>query len=927
MLCALSSLCHAQDDISSKFSKTTQMFLKDRDSKAVLSRRTISKAKRKKISNEKEDGSRLESTTEQIYVEPEICDGVTYISAFIRVENVSKLNELEAKGVRIHCKFDNGLFTAIIPVDSIESVAKLKNVKRINVSQLLRKASITTREKTNVLDVLTCSARAGYSALKKTYDGSGVIIGVIDEGFNFQHIAFKDKNGNSRIKRAYISRGSLDPVHEYTSISNLTTDNGKSDHGTHVASIAGGSSVIINKSTDERDIFVTNEHDKATFGGMAPGADLCLAGIKDLNSVQLTEAMKYICEYAKSVGKPLVLNCSWENQLDEEDGLSEVLAKYFGDNNPNHICLFAAGNDGAKSVNPMAKNSNVISVGAYVSKLKVEREYRLPVMPDTILYATASDNQEGDIAEFSSYIEPKNISNNQLIPWITAPGCLIVGAINQGYSLGFDDLVNLRTDKYLYGCKKGTSTASAVVSGIVALWLQAAKETNVSLTTTEVKNIMKQTAIKDEFTSGPNASHFGNGKIDALAGINAILDKTRKAPELSVIVDDFYNKLTINCKMDGQRGSMTFYRKTGGYPEKKDTKDITKDAESFVYDTEFMTAGDYFAEIHYNGKTVSKYFSINPAGPYPKLAVGVNENKDIDVKFKFSHSRNSGELRLYKYSDVQKGFTGVNPLSTYNIDNRYNGHYTISSKNLDPDNYTVALYENGNFVTASSIYSPSGIKTSIYDKMSMLTVSYDLYDITKKARFVISRIVKRKGEDLPINDRVFNDSIFNYAIGSDNTLDFDNVNSCVPELKLVNSTPEIDFNDIYEHDLEYVIDVEKGKSGSQHFYYNDWKEGNYRITLYQDGKETASTVVNIAPLGLLKKVTRDNNNVYVTYSLGETAKSAYVTVTNSEATKYCEQDLSLTSTQCTIRVSFRGSKYVFVTLHVNGIPVSQMTIH
>ena len=45
-----------------------------------------------------------------------------------------------------------------------------------------------------------------------------------------------------------------------------------------------------------------------------------------------------------------------------------------------------------------------------------------------------------------------------------------------------------------------------------------------NLTVSKVKEIMVSTAIKDEYvTTGTNASHFGNGKINALAGINAIL--------------------------------------------------------------------------------------------------------------------------------------------------------------------------------------------------------------------------------------------------------------------------------------------------------------------------------------------------------------------------------------------------------------------
>ena len=61
--------------------------------------------------------------------------------------------------------------------------------------------------------------------------------------------------------------------------------------------------------------------------------------------------------------------------------------------------------------------------------------------------------------------------------------------------------------------------ATPCVSGIVALWLQA----NPQLTPAQIKTIMKETAITDNYTSGTYASHFGQGKIDALAGLEQIL--------------------------------------------------------------------------------------------------------------------------------------------------------------------------------------------------------------------------------------------------------------------------------------------------------------------------------------------------------------------------------------------------------------------
>ena len=55
--------------------------------------------------------------------------------------------------------------------------------------------------------------------------------------------------------------------------------------------------------------------------------------------------------------------------------------------------------------------------------------------------------------------------------------------------------------------------------------MQVAAECGKTFTLSEVKDIMRETAIRDSWvTEGTNASHFGNGKIDALAGIKYILE-------------------------------------------------------------------------------------------------------------------------------------------------------------------------------------------------------------------------------------------------------------------------------------------------------------------------------------------------------------------------------------------------------------------
>ena len=159
------------------------------------------------------------------------------------------------------------------------------------------------------------------------------------------------------------------------------------------------------------------------------------------------------------------------------------------------------------SANGECTNHNVISVGSYVSRY----DY---------------DNNAGDISSFSSYTVEGQGPDGVMQPWITAPGEVIISALNHNVSYNnHEGTVTVNNSSSPYGEMSGPSMATPAAAGIVALWFQAAQEAGKNLTLSEVKNIMAQTAIKDSWvTSGANASHFGNGKINALGGIEYILN-------------------------------------------------------------------------------------------------------------------------------------------------------------------------------------------------------------------------------------------------------------------------------------------------------------------------------------------------------------------------------------------------------------------
>jgi hypothetical protein len=160
------------------------------------------------------------------------------------------------------------------------------------------------------------------TSLPQAYTGEGVVVGVVDAGFDYMHAAFRrPDDGQLRIKRVW-EQGTqtLDGATAPTKygygielntpelIEKAQGDSDTNSHGTHVAAIAAGS----------------DAYKEGTYVGNAPDADIVLVAL-DLNestNADISNAVQYIFDYADEVGKPCVVNLSLGNQDGPHDGTS-----------------------------------------------------------------------------------------------------------------------------------------------------------------------------------------------------------------------------------------------------------------------------------------------------------------------------------------------------------------------------------------------------------------------------------------------------------------------------------------------------------------------------------------------------------------------------------------------------------------------------
>ncbi len=431
----------AQGDITNKYSASTLMFLSEQLGETQLpqinSREEINliTTPDSPIDLSKEPGLKLYNT--RPIAEAEMVNGVKMISAFIAVKN-NDFSGLESLGVVFEAKFKN-LATTLIPVDKIEEVAALDNVTRIEVAEILQPLNDQQRIVTQAGDAITNSAAAQALGLTKQYTGKDVVLGIIDTGIDFQHIAFKDKNGNNRIVRAYkLSSSTSTSLTTYSSasqINNLTYDTNTGDHGTHTSSTAGGSSVIVNGTT----VTVTDDHANATYGGMAPEANLVIAGLSSLYTTSIGTAIQNICNYADQVGKPCVISLSLGSQAGPHDGtgsIASIVNQYAGD---NHIIVYAAANDGMRP-DAFVEMGTSNGGGMYASGTSTNSK------PMIVNVQRSFSNADGNV--------------EMLMPTITA----YARTANVATSLKFH-VVNVSTGEIVYSSSAYTSSTTIDLTG------------------------------------------------------------------------------------------------------------------------------------------------------------------------------------------------------------------------------------------------------------------------------------------------------------------------------------------------------------------------------------------------------------------------------------------------------------------------------
>ena len=289
--------------------------------------------------------------TKKAFVAPKKNEqNIETVECFISLKENS-IEAIEALGGVVNSRLRD-LAVVTMPIDNIEALSNSGKIREISVARPMQLKTDQARVKTQAEDVQTLSSAAQSAGLTQKYDGTGVVLGIIDDGIEFNHTAFKTSNGTTRVKAVYLpnatkaSGGSEITIngnklsgYAYETaelIGNLTTDDTQESHGTHTTGCAAGSRVT-----------TTGLSPNVTYGGMASNADLILCGCgNNLSDVAIANSALYIANYAQDHNQPCVISISLGTNQGPHDGTSSIVQWYdYLAEDYGAVILLAAGNE------------------------------------------------------------------------------------------------------------------------------------------------------------------------------------------------------------------------------------------------------------------------------------------------------------------------------------------------------------------------------------------------------------------------------------------------------------------------------------------------------------------------------------------------------------------------------------------------------
>lgn len=319
------------------------------------------------------------------------------MTTFLRVSETMTDELLQQYDCKVYARLGD-ICIVTIPKDRLPELSQDSQVLRIEASP---SAHVTMDEVPTHVNALPAYQQ---TAQHEAYTGKGVVMGVMDIGFDLTHPNFYNDAtlSNCRIKTFWDQLAASDDVSrfpvgkEYVGTEQLlavgcATDGKTQQHGTHTTGIAAGCGYTTNYRG------IAFESDIALVAN-AVTEDTIYIDKKDYYKyTSATDALgfKYLFDYAEQQGKPCVASFSegYTPYMDDDDLLySEFLERLTG---PGRILVASAGNESLNATY-FEKPHGMEEAGAFLQLYKKQAAYRLLTDGHPTLMVIHYDGQQED---------------------------------------------------------------------------------------------------------------------------------------------------------------------------------------------------------------------------------------------------------------------------------------------------------------------------------------------------------------------------------------------------------------------------------------------------------------------------------------------------------------------------------------------------
>ena len=462
----------------------------------------------------------------------------------------AEINNIEIEVTHVY-KYINAIRLDDVPSNKIFELTKISNLKIVEWQAPVHTFLDTAASAIKVRE----SSEYSPVVWDNNIYGEGINVAVLDTGVDNEHETFDvfEDQGVRRFIAGMNCDGGCptddDGNYQFTTEEDSSEDPDDFDgHGTHVASTVLGMGGDTGEDGDGDD----NGDGIQDYLGIAPAARLIdmkvMADWGSGSSADINEAIEACIEN---------VNTDWENDGEKNNGI-HVMSMSLGT---------TSGSDGSDSQSQLVNQANAAGIVVVIAMGNDgEEEVPSPASADWSVAVGAMDNMnninrnDDDLASYSNY-GPRDDDGDsdrwdELKPSIVAPGSDITAA--QGHSNFFGE-----SSASGWTAKSGTSMATPIVSGLVALLLEA----DISLRPTSNSNPARDRLQEyseawdgehDGSASEPDENekynyYYGNGYIDGyeIVDINqpdAVITEISTAPEEPVEGDT----VTISIKVENE---------------------------------------------------------------------------------------------------------------------------------------------------------------------------------------------------------------------------------------------------------------------------------------------------------------------------------------------------------------------------------------